>query len=131
MGKKTIVSIDNKFLFFTKMIFNQTGLAESDIYWVSTQRLFKPFVFNPISVQTIKLDKETEILLPTDYFKDIDNENLEISLNHEKFDWVKFDNEKSILTLDPNEIGEFDLIFTAVDKYSNEMEDKVKIIVDE
>lgn len=113
------------------MIFNQTGLAESDIYWVNTQKLFKPFVFNPIGNQTIKIGKKTEISIAKDYFKDIDNEKLEIRLNQENFEWVKFDAEKMNLMMNPKEIGEFELIFTAMDKYSNLTEDKIVIIVEE
>jgi hypothetical protein len=47
------------------------------------------------------------------------------------FDWAKFDNEQMTLTMNPKEIGEFDLTFTAVDEFSNVTEDKVKIIVEE
>ena len=61
----------------------------------------------------------------------MDNKDLEISLNHEKFDWAIFDDEKMTLTMKPNEVGEFDLIFTAIDKFSNETEDKIKVIVEE
>lgn len=129
--RRPFVSIDNKFLFFTKQTFDDKGLAESDIYWVNTQKVFKPFVFNPITAKTIKIGMETELLIPTDYFRDIDNKDLEINLNHEKFGWAKLDKEKMTLTMKPNEVGEFDLILTAVDKYSNETEDKIKIIVEE
>ncbi len=129
--RRPFVSIDNKYLFFTKLTFNQSGIAESDIYWVNTQRVFKPFVFNPITEKTIKIGQETELSIPTDYFKDIDNEILEISLNNEKFEWAKLDNKTMTLTMIPNEIGEYDLIFKAVDNFANETEDKVKIIVEE
>jgi len=129
--RRPFVSIDNKFLFFTRLQKGEKGLTESDIYWVNTSKLFKPFVFKPIPAKTIKIGKEIKLSIPTDYFKDIDNENLEINLNHEMFDWAKFDNEQMTLTMYPNEIGEFDLIFTAVDEFSNVMENKVKIIVEE
>jgi hypothetical protein len=56
---------------------------------------------------------------------------LKISLNNEKFDWVKFDKKEMTLTMNPNETGEFNLIFTAVDDYSNETDNKVRIIVEE
>jgi hypothetical protein len=128
--RRPFISYDNKFLFFTKLIFNQSGLAESDIYWVNTQKVFKPFVFNPITGKNIKIGKETELSIPSDYFKDIDNEILEICLNNENFEWAIFDNERMTLTMNPDEVGEFDLIFTAVDKSSNQTADKVKIIVE-
>lgn len=129
--RRPFVSIDNKFLFFTKQIFDSIGYAESDIYWVNTQKVFKPFVFNPIPLKTIKIGKEFKLSIPADYFKDIDNERLEISLKNEKLDWAKFDDENLNLIMNPNETGEYELIFTAVDEYSNETENKVRIIVEE
>jgi hypothetical protein len=129
--RRPFITIDNKFLFFTKQIFDNKGYAESDIYWVNTQKVFKPFVFKPIPSKTIKIGKEFKLSIPADYFKDIDNEKLEISLKNKKFDWAKFDNENMTLTMHPNETGEFDLIFTAVDDYLNETENTVRIIVEE
>ena len=127
--RRPFVSIDNKFLFFTKQIFDDKGYVESDIYWVNTQKVFKPFVFRPAEERTIRIGKETVVPIPVDYFKDIDNDKLEISLNHEKFKWAKFDNKEMTLTLNPNEIGEFDLIFTAIDESSNKIEDRLRINV--
>ncbi|WP_185969065.1 PD40 domain-containing protein [Carboxylicivirga sp. M1479] len=129
--RRPFVSIDNRFLFFTKQIFNDKGYAESDIYWVNTQNVFKPYVFEPIQPKVIKIGKEFNVSIPTDYFKDIDSDKLEISLKNEKLDWVNFDKEKMTLTMNPNVIGEFSLIFTAVDEYANETEDTVSIIVEE
>lgn len=129
--RRPFVSIDNKYLFFTRMTFNQTSIEESDIYWVNTNKVFKPFVFNSIDKQTIKVGKETEIAIPIDYFKDINNEELEISFNQENFEWVEFDSDKMTLKMNPREIGEFDLLFSAVDSYSNLTEDNIKIIVKE
>ncbi len=129
--RRPFVSFDNKFLFFTKLTFNQPDLAESDIYWVSTQKIFKPFVFNPITEKTIKIGRETIVTIPSDYFKDLDNEKLKISIHNENVAWAKLDNEKMTLVMHPNEIGEFDLIFTAVDTFSNKTNDSVKIIVEQ
>lgn len=128
--RRPFVSIDNKFLFFTRQFFDDKGLTESDIYWVNTQKVFKPFVFNPITVKPIKLEKETELSIPIEYFSDIDSKDLKINLKQGKFDWIKFDNEKMTLTMQPNKVGEFDLIFTAIDEFSNETENKIKIIVE-
>ncbi len=128
--RRPFVSIDNKYLFFTRLQIGEKGLTESDLYWVNTQKVFKPYAFNPISDTTIKVGNETKLTIPIDYFKDIDNEILKISLNHEKFDWVRFDEESMTLTMTPSQVGEFELIFKAADSSSNECEDKFKIIVD-
>ena len=42
--RRPFVSIDNKYLFFTRLHMGEKGLIESDIYWVITSKLFKPFV---------------------------------------------------------------------------------------
>ncbi|TPN86908.1 TolB-like translocation protein [Aquimarina algicola] len=129
--RRPFVSKDHKFLFFTKLSFDDKGLAESDIYWVNTTKVFKPFVFHPISEIRIKVKEETKISIPTNYFKDIDDQKLKISFDHKKFEWAKFDSQKMMLTMHPNKSGEFDLIFKGVDQFSNETEDKVRIIVEE
>ncbi len=129
--RRPYVSIDNKYLFFTKLIFNQTGLDESDIYWVNTKRVFKPFIFNPIGDQKIKIGKKTKVTLPLNYFRDIDNEKLKLSCNQEEFNWLAFNAETKVLTMSPNLVGEFDLIFTAIDGFSNRTKDKIKVIVEE
>lgn len=128
--RRPFVSIDNKYLFFTRLQIGEEGLTESDLYWVNTTKVFKPYTFNPLSDTSIRVGTETEISLPSDYFKDIDNENLKISLNQEMFDWVRFDEESMTITLTPGQVGEFELIFTAVDSSSNECEDILKIRVD-
>lgn len=126
--RRPFVSIDNKFLFFTKLTLNQSGITESDIYWVNTQKVFKPFVFNPIAEKTIKIGKETKLKIPSDYFKDIDNQKLSVSIND--IEWAKFDSEKMTLVMNPTKTGEFDILFTAVDKFSNKTTDRLKIIVE-
>ncbi|MFD2564949.1 hypothetical protein [Aquimarina rubra] len=129
--RRPFVSADHNFLFFTRLQMDEKGLAESDIYWVHTKKVFKPFVFNPITTQTIKVGKETTVSIPTDYFKDIDQEQLEISFNNENVKWASFDSSTMILTMHPDEVGEFEVIFSTVDAFSNETNDRVKIIVAE
>ncbi|WP_346882237.1 hypothetical protein [uncultured Algibacter sp.] len=127
--RRPFISIDNKFMFFTKLTLNHSGIVESDIYWVNTEKIFKPFVFNPIIKKVIKVGKKTALEIPSDYFKDIDNEKLTINFNNQNTEWAIFDKEKMILIINPVEIGEYDLVFTAVDKFSNQTNDKIKIIV--
>ncbi|MCT4640184.1 MAG: hypothetical protein N4A72_20980 [Bacteroidales bacterium] len=129
--RRPFVSVDNKFLFFTKQIFDDKGYAESDIYWVNTNKVFKPFVFKPILPKIVKVGEEMILPIPADYFKDIDSEELSILFNNRGFDWAKFNSEKMILTLTPDEAGEFDMIFTAIDDFSNKTVDNIKVIVKE
>jgi hypothetical protein len=127
--RRPFVSADNKHLFFTRMSFNQTGLEESDIYWVNTQKVFKPYVFNSPPEQSILRGKETIIQLPADYFKDIDNPLLNISVNQEEFSWIGFDQQTMTLSLNPNQSGTYELIITARDSFSNETKHQLKINV--
>ena len=129
--RRPFVSMENKFLFFTKLTFDQSGLTESDIYWVNTEKVFKPYVFNAIAEKTVRVGEKTEIKIPSDYFKDIDDEKLKIRLKNEKIEWAELDVKKMTLVIHPKEIGEFELFFTAVDSFSNETEDSVKIRVEE
>ncbi len=129
--RRPFVSMDHKLLFYTKMTFEASVMTESDIYWVSTQHVFKPFVFRPILEKTIKVGKETIIAIPTDYFKDIDHEHLDIRFENENVDWATFDKEKMVLRIHPTEMGTFEFTFTAVDAFSNETSDTLKIIVED
>lgn len=38
---RPFVSADNKYLFFTRITFGKDGFTESDIYWVSTERILR------------------------------------------------------------------------------------------
>ena len=129
--RRPFVSIDNKFLFYTKMTFKESAMIESDIYWVNTQQVFKPFVYRPIPEKTIKVGAETTIASPADYFKDIDNEKLDLLFESKNVDWATFDREKRILVMHPTEIGAFEFTFTAIDAYSNKTSDTLKITVEE
>lgn len=127
--RRPFVSIDNKFLFFTRLQIGEKGLTESDIYWVKTSKLFKPFVFNPLSDTTVQVGKNFEITIPVDYYKDIDDNQLDLSINQNEFDWIEFDSENKKFSGLPTLEGDYELTFTAVDKFSNMTENKIKIKV--
>lgn len=127
--RRPFVSIDNKFLFFTRLEIEGFNLIESDIYWVNTSKVFKPFIYNPLSNETLRVGEKFEIQIPKDYFKDIDNKQLTLSINQNEFDWLEFDNEKMTLSGLPTLAGNFELVFNAVDKVANVTKDKIKITV--
>jgi hypothetical protein len=127
--RRPFVSIDNKFLFFTRLQIGKKGLTESDIYWVKTSKLFKPFVYNPLSNTTVQVGENFEITIPADYYKDIDDNQLDLRINQNEFDWIEFDSENLKLTGMPTVAGDFELTFTAIDKFSNMTNDKIKIRV--
>ncbi len=127
--RRPFVSSNNEILFFTQLQVADQGVIESDIYWVSTNKLFAPFVFNSIENKNIKAGNEYNTTLPSDYFKDIDNNIVEVSIDNKEVRWVQFNYKNMLLTMKPTEIGEFDIVFTAVDKYSNSTSDTLKINV--
>ncbi|KAA1244124.1 hypothetical protein [Aquimarina sp. RZ0] len=127
--RRPFVSIDNNFLFFTRLQIGEKGLIESDIFWVNTSKLFKPFVYNPLSDISVRIGEKFEISIPTDYYKDIDDHLLDLNLNQNEFDWLTFDSENMKLSEFPTETGDFELTFTAVDTFLNITEDKIKLTV--
>jgi len=127
--RRPFVSIDNNFLFFTRLQIGENGITESDIFWVNTSKLFKPFIYNSLSDTTVQVGEKFEISVPKDYFKDIDDKQLTYNLKENKFDWLNFDAEQmKLLGLPPVE-GDFELTFTASDKSSNTSYDKIVITV--
>jgi hypothetical protein len=126
LDRRPFVSIDNKFLFFTRLAFD---VSESDIYWVTTKKVFKPFVYNPPSDTVLQVGEKFELSIPVDYFKDIDDKQLVLSINQNEYDWLEFDRVNMTLFGLPKHEGNFEITFTAVDKFLNMTEDKVKITV--
>lgn len=127
--RRPFVSIDNKFLFFTRLQIGEQGLTESDIFWVNTSKLFKPFVYNSLSDTTVQVGEKFEISIPKDYFKGIDDKQLTYSVNQDQFDWLNFDSDQMKLSGLPPVEGDFELTFTAIDKSSNTTDDKIIITV--
>ncbi len=116
--RRPFVTIDNQFLFFTRLEIGKKGLTESDIYWANTSKLFKPYVYTPISSYFVKHGEKFEIAMPKDYFKDIDHKQLTIVLKT-KIDDVKFDAKKMTLSGSANFKKDITLTFEASDPYNN------------
>ena len=127
--RRPFISFDNKYLFYTKLEINDNVIVESDIYWVSTEKVFRPFVYRPFEDQTISVGKETRVSLPSDYFRDVDGSELQLDVVDGP-KWAKYDDSSCTLSLKPQQRGEFELVFTATDAFSNVTMDVVKIIVE-
>jgi hypothetical protein len=127
--RSPFVSVDNNYLFYTSSHKGEKGLTESDIYWVITSKLFKPYVYNPLSDTTVQVGVKFEIPIPLDYFKDIDDKQLTLRINQNEYSWLEFDRENMKITGLPTVDGVYDLTFIAIDKSSNKTEDKIKITV--
>ncbi|NQD69364.1 hypothetical protein HP439_01330 [Sphingobacterium shayense] len=129
--RRPFVTLDNNFLFFTRLQIGENQVIESDIFWVNTSKLFKPFIFHPISNNTAHVGTAFEISLPQDYFRDIDDEKLTYTINQNQPDWLNFDAEQMKLSGIPTVEGEFELILTATDNSSNRTDSKIRITVKE
>lgn len=127
--RRPFVSADNRFLFFTRLQFGEAGLDESDIYWVNTSKVFRPFVHHPISDITVPVGETFNISLPTDYFKDIDDGTLQIDLLPSGLEWLTFDAKAMTLSGIPPQAGTLTLTFSAVDPTGNRAEDTLKLQV--
>ncbi len=64
--RRPFVSVDNKFLFFTRLQIGEQEINESDIYWINTSKLFKPFVYNAFSDTEVRIGERFEITIPKD-----------------------------------------------------------------
>ncbi len=128
--RRPFVSIDNKFLFFTRIQIGENGITESDIFWVNTSKLFKPFIYHPLSDTRVRVGEKFEISVPKDYFKDIDDKRLTYRVNLNQIDWLNFDSEQMKLSGLPSVEGDYELTFTAFDKSSNIADDKIIITVE-
>lgn len=127
--RRPFVSIDNKYLFFTRLHIADFEIIESDIYWVNTSKLFKPYVYNPPSDTTVQVGKNFELAIPEDYFKDIDDTQLDLSIIKNEFDWIEYDSKNMKLSGLPTVVGDYELTFVAVDKHLNKTKNKMKITV--
>lgn len=127
--RRPFVTKNNKFLFYTRLQIGEIGLIESDIYWVNTSKVFKPFVYNSLSDTSLQVGQHFEINIPEHYFKDINDNDLTLRINQNKIDWLTFDSDKMSISGLPTEEGEFKLTFTATDKDSNSSTNKVLITV--
>jgi len=125
--RRPYVSMDNKFLFFTRLQIEETGLKESDIYWVKTSKLFKPFVYRPVSSFTVKTGEPFEIYLPPDLFNDIDGDNLEVTLETQ-LGGVTFDADEMKLLGTANFEDSHLITLTATDSFSNKVKHQITLV---
>ncbi|MCP4177038.1 MAG: hypothetical protein GY756_04655, partial [bacterium] len=81
LEQRPFVTYDNSYLFFNRFkLDSQFKPVESDIYWVGTQKIFKPFVYNPLDDIIANVGEIIEITIPNDYFKDIDDKHIKFSV---------------------------------------------------
>lgn len=127
--RRPFVSADNQFLFFTRLQIRDEAIVESDIFWVNTSKLFKPYVYNPIADITVQSGKPFEITMVQDCFKHINDKDLTYEVQHQAGSWLHFDADKRILSADAAPLGQFEITFMAIDKHLNKSQHRFKLNV--
>ena len=124
--QRPFVSADHKALFFSRMsITNENGqdLYDSDIYWVGTQSVFSPFVYNGEIESSLTYGEEFAIKLPNDLFRDIDSSQLSYQMtlhdDSEIPEWIEYDPERLTLSGIWNTRENLNLKCFATDIYGN------------
>ncbi len=124
--QRPFVSSDNKFLFFSRTSVtkkNEQDVYDSDIYWVSTKSVFRPYINNPKIEVSVKYNEEFKLNFPNDLFKDVDQKQLKFKLSLEDDseipEWMNFDSEKLSLSGTWNTKEAVTLKLTATDIYEN------------
>lgn len=95
--QRPFVSLDNQFLFFSRMSISQVNgedVYESDIYWVSTKAIFKPYPYHTKIKASIKYNEPFAVVFPNDLFKDVDDQQLSYQISMEDDgqlpEWMQF-----------------------------------------
>lgn len=131
--QRPFVSPDNRFLFFSRMhITRENGqdIYDSDIYWVSTKSIFKPYPYNTVVKAGVSNNDDLEVNFPPDLFKDIDDETLSYQVvmedDSELPKWIKFDSRNLALKGVWRSKAPLTLKVTATDSSGNSGEFKYK-----
>ena len=132
--QRPYVSPDKKYLFFTRTVIDkQYNPLESDIYWVSTKKVFKPYTFHPISDTIIIKGNRYKHSLPINTFKDILDRKLKCKASlvngNNLPKWLKFDITSQTFSGTPNDTGELEIKIMAIDENMNTCSDEFKIVI--
>lgn len=124
--QRPFVSRDHAFLFFSRMsVGTEDGqtVYDSDIYWVSTASIFRPYVYNAQFEASFNYEESVQFNFPQDVFKDVDDEHLSFQLTlgdgSRIPDWLDFDSENLAIsgTWQFREVAQFKLM--AMDALGN------------
>jgi hypothetical protein len=126
-----VVSPDGKYFFFSRV---NVAKRDIDIYWVSTKKIFKPYVYHTIPDTSIRVNQFFNFSIPSNTFKDYDSNQLTLSasmINGEKLPgWLIFDAKNYVFKGVPTKSDTLIIKVTAADENSNYCSDKFKLIVD-
>ena len=125
--QRPFVSPDKKYLFFCRMSITQENgqdFYESDVYWVSTRSVFKPYPFNATLEIELEFGEPFQIELPKDMFKDVDGTIVSYTASAGNKtalpDWISFDESNLLLSGTWKAKETLIVTITAIDDYKNE-----------
>jgi hypothetical protein len=127
--RRPFVSHDNKYLFYTQLQLGDSTIKESDIFWVSTAKVFKPYIYNPIKNLKVKKNQNFEVSIPEDYFRDIDHNQLDLKISQLENSSLKYNQKTHSLSGYITQTGSYEMILSATDPYDNVTHDKIKLVV--
>lgn len=134
LEQRPFISADKKYLFFNRMVLDKKfNPVESEIYWVSTRKIFKPYTYHPISDTIIIKGNNYKYTLPINTFKDVIGRELtyKASLNNGENlpEWLQFDSTNQTFSGTPYDIGEFKIKITVFDENMNTASDEFILMV--
>jgi hypothetical protein len=134
--QRPFISPDRKYLFFSRTTVSHENKQEaykSDIYWVSTKHVFKPYAYNVPSKIEVTYNKPFRIQLPRDLFKDVDNHDLLYNVaftgSSKLPEWINFDYHTLVLTGEWKDKESDSINISATDVNKNESIIKIPVIV--
>lgn len=82
--QRPFVTADGQYLFFSRMSIEEKAgeiLFDSDIYWVSTQKVFGPYVYSPGNLKDVEMDQPFSFDLTSNMFRHATQDSLSIRVN--------------------------------------------------
>lgn len=132
------VSYDEKYLFFNSRrgdYPNEEAKRKGcDIYWVSTKKLFKPYVNNSVPDFHLRMNQYVEFKIPENSYKDYDGHKITFQANVKDGGvlpkWLNFDADNLLFSGTPTKKETINVVMTIRDENNNKIMDVFKIIVE-
>ena len=132
--QRPFITRDNKALFFSRTSVEQNGdqvSYDSDIYWISTEAVFEPYVYNPEPVHYVKPGEEVKLEFASDLFRHVTDTELsyDVSLKKGKPLPASLDFNTSTLTLSGlwPEKGPEEILIFAMDQVGHKTSHTIQI----
>lgn len=130
--QRPFVSPDKKYLFFSRTLMLQ-DIIDSDIYWMSTKSIFKPYLYNAAPKLEVTYQLSFRIQFSKDLFKDVDNLDLlydvTLSDGSKLPEWLNFDSKTLIFSGTWMDKKVVSILISATDSNTNKSTLTVPVVV--